>query len=138
MTNPRSISIANTRIHKGRIPDMSGPWEIPNMSASPPMILISNMKKTSASVCRSEENCLSRRNTTRVARRLSGNAGLSERALRSKGHRWCCTRRSNSRCYERDEFVLPRICQLRSRYLSKEVMIVCEHAFDQFQRKCFV
>ena len=56
-------------------------------SVSAPIILMRSIRKTSASVLSSEENCLRSRKTTRVDRRVSGKLGLSERDLSTRGHR---------------------------------------------------
>jgi hypothetical protein len=48
---------------------------------------MSSVRKTSASVSSSEENCLSKRKTTRVPRRESGKADRSESVLRRSGKR---------------------------------------------------
>jgi hypothetical protein len=66
---PRMISIAGNFIHPGR----GSP-----ASVSPPMSLMSSVRMTLASVSRLEDNCLSKRKTTRVPRSASGKAELGE------------------------------------------------------------
>ncbi len=83
------ISIASTLIHPGR----GSP-----ASFSPLASLMRRVRKTSASVSSSEENCLSKRKTTRVPRSASGKAERSESVLRSSGKRWCCNKSKSSGC----------------------------------------
>lgn len=82
------ISMERTRIHKGRdgTPDESW-FESTSPEVPPLMILIKSIMKTSDSVSSSTENCFSRRNTTRVDRRVSGNNGRSDRAFSKSGLR---------------------------------------------------
>jgi len=91
------ISMERTRIHKGRGGSPENSWfESPSPEAL--MILIKCIMKTSDSVSSSAENCFSKRNTTRVDRRVSGNSGRSDRAFSKSGLRWCWRSKSNSEC----------------------------------------
>lgn len=97
-TYPRMISMASTRIHRGRL---VWPCALSEGSASllsAPMIRMSNIRKTSDSVFSSDENCFSSKKTTRVQRNVRGKFGLSESDLCTSGHKWCCSRSKSSGC----------------------------------------
>jgi hypothetical protein len=78
----RKISIASTLIY----PDLGA-----QASVSPIMSLMSGVRLTSASVLRSDENCLSKRKTDMktiwVPRNASGKVERLESDLRSRGKR---------------------------------------------------
>ena len=80
------ISMERTRIHKGRGESPDKSW-LESASPEALIILIKCIMKTSDSVSSSAENCFSRRNTTRVDRRVNGNNGRSERAFSKSGLR---------------------------------------------------
>lgn len=95
-THPRITSKAITLIQPGRVAPYS---PVPAPSPSSATILMKCMRNTSDSVGSSVENCLRRRNTTRVQRSVSANIGRSEVALSSNGHRRCCNRSRSSGCW---------------------------------------
>jgi len=105
ITHPRTTSMANTRIQWGRCEWDACSLDIEPVpvSISPPMILISIVRKTSVSVDNSAENCFNSRNTTRVERKVRGNIGFSERVLSNKGQRRCRSSSSISTCCENTE-----------------------------------
>src|SRR6266404_7507786 len=122
------ISIARTLIHPGRA---SAP------STSPATILMRRMRNTSASVESSAENCLRRRKTTRVPRRVSGKVERSESVLRRRGERWCRRRSRSSECCACKDI---GTCKgdRNVAHLVKQIMIIREHALDKLKSESLV
>lgn len=126
------ISMARTRVQTGREPE----WSVGTESVSSDIILISSIRKTSASVFSSNENCFRSKNTTRVHRSVKGKTGLSDNDLSSIGQRWCLRSIKSCSCYS----VVKNKWHTRQwhTYLSEQFVIIRKDALDKLERERLV
>ena len=113
-------------------------------SVSPLKSLMSSVRMTSTSVSSSVGNRLSKRKTTRVPQRASGEAKSLEGILRNNGKRWRSNKRKSSKCCENDSDLRTTagiqvpIGEAEKRHTLRELAVVSENALDQLESKSLV